>query len=108
MREYECRECGSNAMRVEKRDFCGECEFNGFRLDDEVAEKLGIKDNDWHTDYFDEGLRLRASKILGFEIERNSAYEGSCQKGEPMGDGCWQFYCYDCGDYVDFTPVASC
>ncbi len=108
MTEYKCKQCNSNAMRVEKRDLCGKCEFNGFVLNDEIIEEFNMPKQDTFDRYYDEDLRQKASKFLGINIERDEAYEGSCKMGEPMGDGCWLFYCYACNEFVDLTPVASC
>jgi hypothetical protein len=92
-------------MRVERRYTCEGCEHNGFYLDDEIINTLGIKEE---AMYYDEEIRQNASKILGFEVKRDEAYEGSCNKGEAQGDGCWLFYCHECGADVDCVVVARC
>ena len=103
--EYKCEKCNSLAMRVERRYSCKDCEHNGFHLDDEVLDALGIEEE---AMYYSEDLRQRASKLLGIEAKRDEAYEGSCEKGESWGDGCWLYTCHNCGADVAMIPVANC
>jgi hypothetical protein len=96
-------------MIVEKRDTCEKCEFNGFYLDEELAESIGINLDSYDDRFYDEDIRKKASEKFGKEIERDEAQEnGSCLKGEPWGDGCWLFYCHECGEQVEFVAVARC
>ncbi len=100
--------CGNYHLRVEVRKECATCEHNGFYIDEEVAEELGL-DIDPYDRGYDEELRKKISDHIGVEVERDEAYDnGSCKMGEPQGDGCWIFFCDECGKKVDFVPVASC
>jgi hypothetical protein len=96
-------------MLIERRTSCDKCESNGFYLDEELADSIGVKVESVYDRFYDEELRKKASEAFGQEIERDEAQEnGSCLKGEPWGDGCWIIECHDCGAQVDFIPVAAC
>ncbi len=108
MKVIKCHKCDNENIKIEDRYQCSDCLHNGYYLDDEFAEKNGVTLNDWST-YYDEEQRARLSKVIGSEIERCEAGEnGTCKMGEGQGDGCWLFYCHDCGTLIDLIPRMVC
>ena len=105
----KCGKCESTKMTVEVHDCCADCEHNGFSLDEELCEQLGVEPKQFMGEYFyDESLKLEAETALSHEVERDEAYNsGTCRMGEPGGDGCWIFTCEN-QHHVDMVPRMTC
>jgi ribosomal protein L37E len=106
---FKCEKCGGENFKVDYKSSCDNCEYNGYTLDDETLEKLGMDTSlCWETLY-DEELRKRASEVLEMEVRRTEAgEEGSCKLGSGQGEGCWRFTCSECGEHKDIIPIYVC
>jgi len=103
--EIEKCKCGSTKMRVETSHSCGLCMLNGFCLDPELAEKLGVEEK---FTYYDERLRKDAGHELGKEVKRTECEDdGECNMGSNWNAGCSLYVCANCGDTVGFVAFVD-
>jgi len=85
--------CGSNSMRVEKRESCDKCQYN------------------YCLNYEDGKCQFDDSACTGknFDCEHfdSAAYDGQCEMNMSYGSsGCVIFFCSICQKFVDgFSTV---
>jgi hypothetical protein len=92
-------------MFVDTRHDCGTCVHNGFLVDDEILEKIGV---DEEPIFYDEWLRIEASDALGIDIKRTEAEDdGQCEMGHNWDAGCSLYTCSECGKVVGHIPFVD-
>ena len=93
MKIIKCK-CGSEKMRIEKRETCNRCENNKcINNDDDTCEAHGEPCN---------GMNYDCPDYYG-----NAQENGQCDMGSCGDLGCHIYQCAECGKVVDYVTFSE-
>lgn len=103
MKRLKCSKCGSEKVLVDTRSECDGCPSNS------CVQLLPADDfNEHHCDILD---GANCGHVESFKdcpsYESRACEDGSCDRGDAGGAGCWLVTCAECGGVVGHLPFGS-